>query len=193
MPLQPSVHSFEIKHFLSEFSFNVIQCNTLVKQQGSKAILMTCIRTAWLKFVYVIAWFVVIFGIKFHEWYFEIVIRNFHKPLGEWNLRQFENITSGIYAKLYHVQITLLFVYTTTHKRFVIFTCRYFKLSWNTTALSQSNCRNFSCSGIKWIMECDSCCLRKQEDILSETEHITKCSLLTGDQTCQMFQNSFCI
>ena len=40
----------------------------------------------------------------------------------------------------------LLFVYTTTHKRFVIFTCRYFKLSWNTTALSQSNCRNFSCS-----------------------------------------------
>ena len=42
----------------------------------------------------------------------------------------------------------LLFVYTTTRKRFVIFTCRYFKLSSNTTALSQSNCRNFSCSGI---------------------------------------------
>ena len=40
----------------------------------------------------------------------------------------------------------LLFVYTTTRKRFVIFTCRYFKLSWNTAALSQSNCRNFSCS-----------------------------------------------
>ena len=77
---------------------------------------------------------------KYHEWYFEIVI-------GEWNLRQFWNITSGIYAK-YHAQIMLLFVYTTTHKRFVIFTCRYFKLSWNTTALSQSNCRNFSCSGI---------------------------------------------
>ena len=31
---------------------------------------------------------------------------------------------------------------------FVIFTSRYFKLSWNTTALSQSNCRNFSCSSI---------------------------------------------
>ena len=44
------------------------------------------------------------------------------------------------------LQIMLLFVYTTTHKRFVIFTCRYFKLSWNITALSQSNCRNFSCS-----------------------------------------------
>ena len=38
------------------------------------------------------------------------------------------NITSGTYAK-YHVQIMLLFVYTTTPKMFVIFTCRYFKLS----------------------------------------------------------------
>ena len=45
---------------------------------------------------------------KYHEWYFKIVIRN---------LRQFWNITSGIYAK-YHVQILLLFV---TRKRFVIF------------------------------------------------------------------------
>ena len=62
-------------------------------------------------------------------------------------MRQFWNITSGIYAK-YHVQIMLLFVYTTTHKRFVIFTRRYFKLSWITTALSQSNCRNFSYSSI---------------------------------------------
>ena len=49
---------------------------------------------------------------KYHEWYFEIVIRN---------LRQFWNIMSGIYAK-YHVQIMLLFVYTTTRKRSVIFT-----------------------------------------------------------------------
>ena len=31
------------------------------------------------------------------------------------NLGQFRNITSGIYAK-YHVQIMLLFVYTTTRK-----------------------------------------------------------------------------
>ena len=76
---------------------------------------------------------------KYHEWYFQIVIRN---------LSQFWNITSGIYAK-YHIQIMLLFVYTTTLKRFVIFTCSYFKLSWNTTALSQSNCRNFSCSSIR--------------------------------------------
>ena len=31
----------------------------------------------------------------------------------------------------------------------IIFTCAYLKLRWNTTALSQSNCRNFSCSSIK--------------------------------------------
>ena len=69
------------------------------------------------------------------------------RTCGEWNLRQFWNIVSGIYAK-HHLQIMLLFVYTSTRKRFVIFTCRYFKLSWNTTARSQSNCRNFSCSSI---------------------------------------------
>ena len=64
-----------------------------------------------------------------------------------WNLRQFWNITSSVYAR-YHVQIMLLFVHTTTRKRFVIFTCRYFKLSWNTTVLSQSNSWNFSCTSI---------------------------------------------
>ena len=85
---------------------------------------------------------------KYHEWYFKNCYTKFHEPLAEWNLRQFWNITSGIYAKIYHVQIMLLFVYTTTLKRFVIFKCRYFKLSWNTTALTQSNCRNFSCSRI---------------------------------------------
>ena len=31
---------------------------------------------------------------------------------------------------------------------FVIFTRRFFTLSWNSIALSQSNCRNFSCSSI---------------------------------------------
>ena len=106
------------------------------------------------KFVYVKSWFVVIFGInatsdiskllyiisravsrvkfetilKYHEWYFHL----------------------SKYAK-YHVQIILIFVYTATHKRFVIFTSRYFKISWNTTALGQSNCRNFSCSSIIWL------------------------------------------
>ena len=82
---------------------------------------------------------------KYHEWYFKIVIRNFTS--GETILKY----PSGIYAK-YHVQIMLLFVYTTTRKRFVIFACRYFKLSWNTTALSQSNCSNFSCSSINWAI-----------------------------------------
>ena len=47
----------------------------------------------------------------------------------------------------------LLFVYTATRKGFVIFTCRYFKLSWNTTALSQSDCRNFSCSSIRSVKQ----------------------------------------
>ena len=74
----------------------------------------------------------------------------FHKPLGEWNLRQFWNITSGVYAKQ-RVQIMLLFVYTTSRKSYLISTCRYFKLSWNPTVLSQLNCRNFSCSSITFI------------------------------------------
>ena len=37
-------------------------------------------------------------------------------------------LESAIYAK-YHVQIMVLFVYTTTRKRFIIYTCRYSKLS----------------------------------------------------------------
>ena len=81
---------------------------------------------------------------EYNEWYFKIVIRH---------LRRFWNITSGSCAK-YHVQIMLLIVYTTNLRRFVIFTCRYFKLSWNTTALSQSNCINFSCSSIRYKFAC---------------------------------------
>ena len=73
---------------------------------------------------------------KYQEWYSESKI--------------WDNFTSGIYAK-YHVQIMLLFVYTTT-RRFVIFTCRYFKLSWKTNALSQSNCRNFLCCSIRYFV-----------------------------------------
>ena len=54
-------------------------------------------------------------------------------------------VPNNTYKSCYHLFILLL------TKGFVIFmiTCRYFELSWNTTALSQSNCRNFSCSGIK--------------------------------------------
>ena len=70
---------------------------------------------------------------------------------------KFETILK--YHKWYSYQISptnhaiiCLYYY---HKRFVVFTCRYFKLSWNTTALSQSNCRNFSCS-IKPIIFCNT-------------------------------------
>ena len=101
---------------------------------------------------------------KYHKWYFEIVIRNFTS-----RLRQFWNIMSGTYAK-YHMQIMLLFVYTTTCKRFVIFTCKYFKLSWNTTALSQSNCRHFSCSSIIDFIYSISCISSFIHDILFPTK-----------------------
>ena len=67
-------------------------------------------------------------------------------------LVKFETILK--YHKWYLCQIL---VWRTNHaiitrKRFVIFTCRYFKLSCNTTALSQSNCRNFSCSSIMKVI-----------------------------------------
>ena len=97
-------------------------------------------------FEQVVAWFVVIFGINTTNDILKllyVISRAFRRV----KFKQFWNITSGIYAK-YHVQIMLLIVYTTTHKRFVIFTCGYFKLSWNTIALSRSNWINFSCSSI---------------------------------------------
>ena len=84
------------------------------------------------------AWFVVIFGINTTcdiSKLLYVISRAVRRV-------KFETILK------YHVQIMLLFVYTTTRKRFVIFTCRYFKLSWNTTDLSQSNCRNLSRSSI---------------------------------------------
>ena len=59
---------------------------------------------------------------------------------------KFETILK--YHEWYLCQI-LCTNHTTTCKRFVIFTCRYFKLSWNTTALSQSVGRNFWCSSMK--------------------------------------------
>ena len=54
----------------------------------------------------------------------------------EWYLWQISSTNHAIICLYYYPQ------------QVVIFTCRYFKLSWNTTALSQSNCRNFSCSSI---------------------------------------------
>ena len=97
--------------------------------------------------VQVIAWFVVIFGVNTTSDISKLLY--LISQAARWV--KFETIlnfvTSGIYAKN-HVQIMLLFVYITTRRGFVIFTCRYFKFSWNTTALSQSSCSNFSCSSI---------------------------------------------
>ena len=84
---------------------------------------------------------------KYHEWYFKLVIRNFTSRLASEIWDNFE-ISRVVFTPNITHKIVLLFVYITTRKRFVILTCRCFKLSWNTTALSQSNCRNFSCSSI---------------------------------------------
>ena len=116
----------------------------MLSSRGSRRLLLSGFEKQNSIYLYRLAWFVVIFGIN--------ITRDISKLLYV-NLRQFWNISCGIYAK-YHLQMMLLFVYTTTRKGFVIFTstevARYFKLSWNTSALSQSNCRNFSCSGIIW-------------------------------------------
>ena len=105
-------------------------------------------KQCW-QFVQVIAWFVVIFGRNTASDFskllyvisqavrrvkFETILK-YHKCMV-----LMPNIT---YKSRYYLFILL------PTKRFVIFTCRYFKLNWNITALSQSNCRNFSCSSIR--------------------------------------------
>ena len=96
--------------------------------------------------IYVIAWFVVIFDINTTTDISKLlyVISRAARRV------KFETILKWKEWYLCPKSCTkmLLFVYTTTRKGFVVFTSRYFKLSWNTTALSQSNCRNFSCSSI---------------------------------------------
>ena len=62
------------------------------------------------------------------------------------------------YHEWYLCQICYYLFIPQHTKRFVIFTCRYFKLSWNTTALSQSDCRNFSCSSINSETGCSFAC-----------------------------------
>ena len=83
----------------------------------------------------------------YHEWYFEIVIRYFTSRLASeiWDNSEISQVVFMRNITTNHAIICLYYF----PKRFVIFTCRYFKLSWNTTALSQSNCRNFLCS---WII-----------------------------------------
>ena len=79
---------------------------------------------------------------KYHEWYFEIVIQ-----MSEiWD--NFERSRVMFMPNITYKSCYVLVVDTTTHKRFVIFTCRYFRLSWNTTVWRQLNIRNLSCSSI---------------------------------------------
>ena len=89
---------------------------------------------------------------KYHEWYFEIVMlyTKFHEPLSEWNLRQFEILQVAFMPNITYKSCYYLFTLT-LRKSLVIFTCRYFQLSRNTTARSQSNCRHFSCSSIRFV------------------------------------------
>ena len=73
---------------------------------------------------------------------FETILK-YHK----WYLCQISRTCKSCYYLLYYCP-----------QRFVIFTCSYFKLSCNTTALSQSNCRNFSCSSINKLKGRDNMC-----------------------------------
>ena len=105
---------------------------------------------SWDLYIY-IAWFVAIFGINTTSDISKLlyVISWAVRALGEWNLKKFSGVVfmpNITYKSCYY-----LFVLS-TNKRFVIFTRRYFKLSWNTTALSQSNRRNFSCSSISILV-----------------------------------------
>ena len=77
---------------------------------------------------------------KYHDWYFKIVIRNL--IWDDFEISRVVLMPNITYKSCYYLFIPL------PAKGFVIFTCSYFKLSWNTAALSQSNCRNFSCSSI---------------------------------------------
>ena len=81
---------------------------------------------------------------KYHSWYFKIVVRNFTSRWG--HSVKFETILK--YHEWYLRQISctnhaFMFSFSTFRKRFVIFTCKYFKLSRNTTTQSQSNLQKF--------------------------------------------------
>ena len=80
---------------------------------------------------------------KYREWYFKIVIREI------WDNFEISRVLLVLVPNSTCKSCYYLFILLLT-KSFVIFmiTCRYFELSWNTTALSQSNCRNFWCGSI---------------------------------------------
>ena len=83
---------------------------------------------------------------KYHEWYFETVIRNLTRLMAREIWDNFE-IPQLVFMPNITKKHAIICLYYYPH-RFVIFTCRYFKLCWNTTALGQSNWRNQSCSSI---------------------------------------------
>ena len=89
--------------------------------------------------------------LKYHEWYLCQISRTNHASVC-----------------LYYPQ------------KVVIFTCRYFKLSWNTAALSRSNCRHCSRRSINVIRihGNQAWCLRKITSKINKK--LTKSSVLTN-------------
>ena len=89
---------------------------------------------------------------KYHEWYFKIVIHNFTSRWVSEIWYNFE-ISRVVFMQMSRTNHAIICLYYYPQKVCnFIFTCRYFKLSWNTTALNQSNCRNFSCSSISCVI-----------------------------------------
>ena len=89
------------------------------------------------------------------------------------------NITSGIYAK-YHIQIMLLFVYTTTCKWFVIFPCRYFKLSWSTIWMHRSQFHFFFVISPQHFHSILRILMKKQLTSLERMRYLTSRPLSTA-------------
>ena len=77
---------------------------------------------------------------------FQNCCTQFHELLGAWNLGEFWNIMSGIYAK-YHVQFIPLIVYTTTWE-IRLTPCVYF--SWIVLPHRQANWFWSSCFRPTW-------------------------------------------
>ena len=101
-------------------------------------------------FVKVIAWFVVIFGINAMSDILKllyVISRAVRRVKLETILKYHEWYLCHI-----SLEIMLLFVYTTSHTRFVIFTCRYFKIKLKYHGSKPINWRNFSCSSIMMII-----------------------------------------
>ena len=78
---------------------------------------------------------------KYHDWYFEIEI------WGNFEISRVVFVPNITCKSCYYLFILI------PAKVFLIFTCRYLKLSWNAPALSQSNCRNFSFSSVNTLIK----------------------------------------